>query len=273
MDINIGNTSKNISVGNVLKIKDKINLENITITPTNKTQTFNHPDSDGYDNIVVEPISEEYIKPEGTLDITENGKYDVTDKAEVDVNVGGFEINDANYLFYNNARTNQINEILSLCKKPAKMGYMFQNCTNITELDLTAIDTSEVSGMGYMFSGCSNLEQLNISNFNTSKVTQMFRMFENCKKLKKLDLSSFDTSKVTNTGNLVSGCTLLDTLIINNSKIFNLTTSSVLNNTPIANGTGYVYVPDDLVEKYKTTTNWSQYASQIKGISELPKED
>ena len=33
-----------------------------------------------------------------------------------------------------------------------------------------------------------------------------------------------------------------------------------------------IYVPDDLVESYKTATNWSTYASKIKGLSELPTE-
>ena len=31
---------------------------------------------------------------------------------------------------------------------------------------------------------------------------------------------------------------------------------------------GYIYVPDDLVDSYKSATNWSTYASQIKPISE-----
>ncbi len=44
--------------------------------------------------------------------------------------------------------------------------------------------------------------------------------------------------------------------------------SSVFNGTPIKNKTGYIYVPDDLVENYKTATNWSVYASQIKPLSE-----
>lgn len=40
--------------------------------------------------------------------------------------------------------------------------------------------------------------------------------------------------------------------------------------TPVASGTGSIYVPDASVEAYKTATNWSTYASRIKGISELP---
>ena len=40
----------------------------------------------------------------------------------------------------------------------------------------------------------------------------------------------------------------------------------------IASGTGYIYVPDDLVDQYKVATNWATYASQIKGLSEIPAE-
>ena len=43
--------------------------------------------------------------------------------------------------------------------------------------------------------------------------------------------------------------------------------------TPIASGTGSIYVPDASVEAYKGATNWSDYASRIKGISELPTDN
>lgn len=44
--------------------------------------------------------------------------------------------------------------------------------------------------------------------------------------------------------------------------------SNGLQGTPIANGTGYIYVPDNLVDSYKAASNWSTYASQIKPLSE-----
>lgn len=66
-----------------------------------------------------------------------------------------------------------------------------------------------------------------------------------------------------------SGCTALKTVILRLNRVSQLKAADVFNNTPIENGTGYIYVPDDLVEKYKAATNWSTYASQIKPISEL----
>lgn len=38
--------------------------------------------------------------------------------------------------------------------------------------------------------------------------------------------------------------------------------------TPIAYGTGFIFVPDDSVEAYKAATNWSAFADRIKPLSE-----
>lgn len=61
----------------------------------------------------------------------------------------------------------------------------------------------------------------------------------------------------------------LDTLIIRWQGICTLKGTTAFNNTPIKNGTGFIYVPDNIVEKYKTATNWATFANQIKPISEL----
>jgi hypothetical protein len=42
-----------------------------------------------------------------------------------------------------------------------------------------------------------------------------------------------------------------------------------LDGTPILEGSGYIYVPDDLLEWYKSSSGWSDIAAQIKPISEL----
>lgn len=51
-----------------------------------------------------------------------------------------------------------------------------------------------------------------------------------------------------------------------------LKNASNFTRTQIESGTGYIYVPDSLLEQYKVATNWSVYAEQIKPISELPHE-
>lgn len=73
-------------------------------------------------------------------------------------------------------------------------------------LDLSFLDTSNVTNMGAMFAQCSSLTSLDLSNFDTSNVTDMSLMFMNCSSLETLDLSSFDTSKVTNMDFMFNGC-------------------------------------------------------------------
>ena len=60
---------------------------------------------------------------------------------------------------------------------------MFRECSDITEIDLSNFNTSNVENMQLMFYGCSSLTSLNLTNFNTSKVTLMDAMFYNCSSL------------------------------------------------------------------------------------------
>ncbi len=64
-------------------------------------------------------------------------------------------------------------------------------------------------------------------------------------------------------------CTSLEALILQNTEVATLFGTTVFTGTPIASGAGVLYVPDELVNRYKTATNWSKFADQIKPISEL----
>lgn len=66
----------------------KAPTETIEITPTKEVQT-KQPSGDkvGYSEVTVKPIPDNYIIPSGTLEITGNGTYDVTDKTSVVVEV------------------------------------------------------------------------------------------------------------------------------------------------------------------------------------------
>ena len=89
---------------------------------------------------------------------------------------------------------------------------MFAVCRDLTSIDLSSFDTSEVTNMGHMFAECWELTTLDLSNFNTSKVTDMRWMFNNCCNLTTLDLSSFDTSKVKHMCAMFWGCISLTTI-------------------------------------------------------------
>lgn len=84
-------------------------------------------------------------------------------------------------------------------------------------------------------------------------------------------VQKIDTSSVTSIAAYALGnAQQLDTLILRNSSVCTLANSTnTFTNTKIAAGTGYIYVPDNLVDSYKTATNWVTFANQIKPISEL----
>ena len=84
--------------------------------------------------------------------------------------------------------------------------FMFYNCINIIDLDLSSFCTKEVTSMLCMFFGCSRLTFIDLSGFNTSKVKSMKRMFSCCNCLQKLDLSSFDTKNVENMYEMFHSC-------------------------------------------------------------------
>lgn len=64
-------------------------------------------------------------------------------------------------------------------------------------------------------------------------------------------------------------CGSLSSLVVYSESVPILSNSNAFMLTPIADGTGYIYVLDNLVDSYKSATNWSTYAEQIKSISEL----
>ena len=96
------------------------------------------------------------------------------------------------------------------------MFFMFQFCSSLTSLDVSKFDTSAVTNMVGMFFGCRSLTSLDVSNFDTSKVTNMGGMFIGCSSLTSLDVSNFDTSKVTNMDNMFSECSSLTSLDVSN---------------------------------------------------------
>lgn len=72
------------------------------------------------------------------------------------------------------------------------------------------------------------------------------------------------------------GCSNLEALIIRTNELCTLSNTTALSVTPIAKGTGYVYVPKTLadgsdgVAAYQAATNWSTYAAQIRAIEDYP---
>ncbi|MBO6195093.1 MAG: BspA family leucine-rich repeat surface protein [Bacilli bacterium] len=105
------------------------------------------------------------------------------------------------------------------------MAYMFYNCTSLESLDVTHFNTSKVKSMFAMFQNCSSLTTLDVTHFNTKNVEYMNYMFQECRSLKSLDVTHFNTSKVTNMISMFAFCnslTSLDLSNFNTSKVTNM---------------------------------------------------
>ena len=90
--------------------------------------------------------------------------------------------------------------ILNNCNK------MFLSCKNITKIDLSSFNTTNINNMSYMFQYCNNLTNANLSDLNAQNVLDLSYIFSNCSNLINIDLSTFKIKKVTNMQNMFLLC-------------------------------------------------------------------
>ena len=186
-------------------------------------------------------------------------------------------------------------------------GYAFYQCTNLalTELPDTVIDIDDQAFRGCSKLALTklpnNLEHIGAMAFYDCKKLEITEIpqsvtslegtsFQNCTKLKTIvvheNIKSIDSStfrgctsltEVTLKGAIktiaihsFNGCSNLTKFVMPNiTGTITLGGTNAFEGTPIANGAGYIYIPDDLVDTFKSNTNWGNFADQIKPISEL----
>ena len=131
----------------------------------------------------------------------------------------------------------------------------FNACSSLVSIEVPKVTSITTQ----TFYGCDALQTLNLPSVKTTG-TQGVR---HCDKLTRVDLGA-----VTNIGALTfDSCPLLETLIVRTSSVCTLANTSAFTGTPIASGTGYIFVPDELLSDYRSATNWSSYAEQIVPLS------
>ena len=172
---------------------------------------------------------------------------------------------DSSKVFYNFRGVKEINFDNNYDTSNAtNMAWMFRCCTNLKSIDLSSLDTSNVTDMSdlfsmwdsiqdnfaenklehikfgnnfitdnvqnmrSMFAGLSELKELDVSDFNTSNVTTMYHMFTGCKGLETLDVSNFNTSKVTDMEQMFDCCTSLTELDLSNFDTSNVTNMAAM---------------------------------------------
>ena len=109
------------------------------------------------------------------------------------------------------------------------LSYLFDaGCSKIKSLDLTNLDTSNVTNLSAMFGDCSGLKSLDVSPLKTSKVTNMNYLFFGCSGLTSLDVSKLDTGNVTSMMSMFYGCSGLTDIDISAFKTSKVTTMSAM---------------------------------------------
>lgn len=73
---------------------------------------------------------------------------------------GSLKINNATRLFGDNARLDQLPELLRAVSGATDMSYMFEGCTRLYTLDMSEVDTSNVTDMHEIFDSCYELREI-----------------------------------------------------------------------------------------------------------------
>ena len=92
--------------------------------------------------------------------------------------------------------------------------HMFSDCTNLVSVDLSGLDTPQVTDMTCMFYGCAALKTVNFQGVDASNVTSMSSMFNECSSIKSIDLSGINAARVTNIHTLFNNCFALESVDI-----------------------------------------------------------
>lgn len=154
----------------------------------------------------------------------------------------------------------------------------FYNCNNLSSINLPIL-TSIGESMFYMcqaltsadfpmaktigkkaFYKCSTLAT---TNFPVATSVGMYA-FQNCTALITIDFPMVSTISTY----AFSGCSQLTTLIIRNETMATLNGTNAFTSTPIASGTGYIYVPSALLATYQEDSVWSTYSAQFRALED-----
>ena len=137
--------------------------------------------------------------------------------------------------------------------------YAFYRCSNIT-LNYIPDSVTEI-GLS-AFAHCNNLTTMEISSAVNFYSTSTFEFCTN------LTTIVGKTANLTRINQAFAANTALSAFVLPNLTSVPELHGSAFNKTPIANGTGYIYVPENLVESFKIHNQWVNYANQIKEIGE-----
>ena len=128
-----------------------------------------------------------------------------------------------NSMFYGCYSLTSINLNNIDASKVTNMGHMFYNCISLKSIDLSSFFiVKKIQYIDNMFNGCKNLTFVNLSNLDTSNVIKTENIFYGCTSLKSIDFSNLKiTSKMAYMENMFINCDNLEYIDLKNLAINN----------------------------------------------------
>ena len=140
----------------------------------------------------------------------------------------------------------------------------FYNCKSLSSVELPKLET--ITEGSYTFSGVRSIREINLPSL--TKITSMTAFFQNCQNVRKIILPLLGGTTIGNT--CFDNNYQLNTLVLGGDTLNPLDSTNAFRNAGSQTASGLsIYVPDNLVEAYKTATNWVSMADKIKPMSEL----
>lgn len=143
---------------------------------------------------------------------------------------------------------------------------IFRNCAGLTRVVWKPTGTLTLLGIYNQtdapFGGCSGVTEFIFADGVTIIPSVL------CASMTALSEVTISASVESIGSNAFYGDTALTDVVIEAERVVTLSNKNAFTNTPIASGTGTVWVKDDWVDSYKSATNWATYANQIKPLSE-----
>lgn len=138
----------------------------------------------------------------------------------------------------------------------------FRGCTSLRTVKFNS-QHPVISG-DQAFRDCTSLVEVVFPGTFDSYV---YNTFNGCTSLKTLYYTSKNTSTV-GPYSFLEASALVAFALTSTKGAWYLPNVGAFNNTPIASGTGYIYVPEALLDTYKTATNWVTYADQFRALEQ-----
>jgi hypothetical protein len=271
-----------IKVGIAKVFPSLINLE---VNPTKEKQVFNHENSYGYDEVVVNPVTnevDENIKPnniragvnilgvEGTIENIDYWSTEIQGSYEIDLRCfikefpKNIDVSNATNIYISNTYKSLEKADLSKWDLSNVTKIKFSNSPLLKELIIDNYNTEKITTLSEICYFCEKLEKV-VLKINSSNVTNMSNAFYYDKNITELDLSALYTPNLQNINYAFYGCSKLMKLDIRNMTFDNVTSFS----------NPFESVPNNclVIVKGETEKEWvlarKKYFTNVKTVAEL----